>query len=420
MENGKYLAPEQICAGLYIHLDRGWLHHPFTFSSFLVKTQHQVEVLRKLGIGNIRYDPAKSTAQPLPVSTAPAATSAPEHVPVANSQLMAEKQARSAQLKRVRSEIAAVEKQFTQAADTVKNISRNVHTRPLEVRAEATTLVHGMVETLLVKSDVMLHAMSDQLGEEVYFHSLNVTVLSLILGRALKLDSVQLRELGLGALFHDIGKVDIPRSIVMKAEPLTKAEEVHIEQHTKYGVAIAKKLQLTTTATEIIAHHHECGDASGYPARMAGAAIPPLARLVQIVNTYDNLCNPVNAELGLTPAEALSKMFVALRSKFDAAHLQVFIRCLGVYPPGSIVQLSNDMTGLVLSENSSQPLRPNVLVYDPEIPQDEAIIVSMEHEPELKIVRSLRPAQLPAEIYRYLSPRKRVTYYFDARQNQTR
>jgi hypothetical protein len=132
------------------------------------------------------------------------------------------------------------------------------------------------------------------------------------------------------------------------------------------------------------------------------------------------LCNPVNIDQALTPAEALSKMFVVLKSKFDATHLQVFIRCLGVYPPGSIVQLSNDMTGLVLSENATKPLRPNVLVYDREIPQDEAIIVSLEHEPDLKIIRSLRPVQLPREVYEYLSPRKRVTYYFDPQQGQYR
>ncbi|MDP1704298.1 MAG: HD-GYP domain-containing protein, partial [Sulfurimicrobium sp.] len=90
--------------------------------------------------------------------------------------------------------------------------------------------------------------------------------------------------------------------------------------------------------------------------------------------------------------------------------------CLGVYPPGSIVQLSNEMLGMVVSVNSAKPLKPNVLVYDPDIPKDEAVIVSLEREAELNISKSLRPGQLPREVYQYLDPRKRVTYYFDPKK----
>ena len=107
-------------------------------------------------------------------------------------------------------------------------------------------------------------------------------------------------------------------------------------------------------------------------------------------------------------------MFAKLRTKFDPKLLQVFVRCLGVYPPGTIVQLSNGVIGMVATINTARPMKPTVVVYDAEIPKEEAILVDMDSEAEVNIVKAIRPAQLPREIYNYLSPRKQVSYYFDA------
>jgi hypothetical protein len=107
-------------------------------------------------------------------------------------------------------------------------------------------------------------------------------------------------------------------------------------------------------------------------------------------------------------------MFARLRRKFDPKLLQVFIRCLGVYPPGTIVQLSNGAIGMVATINAGRPMKPMVIVYDAEIPKEEAILVDMAHETETNIVKAIRPGQVSREIYSYLSPRQQVTYYFDA------
>jgi hypothetical protein len=90
------------------------------------------------------------------------------------------------------------------------------------------------------------------------------------------------------------------------------------------------------------------------------------------------------------------------------------IRCLGVYPPGSIVTLSNEAIGLVMSVNPTKPLRPWVMVYDDAVPKDEAILLNLEQETDIIIAKALRPALLPPAVYAYLSPRQRVTYYFDS------
>jgi hypothetical protein len=122
----------------------------------------------------------------------------------------------------------------------------------------------------------------------------------------------------------------------------------------------------------------------------------------------------VNIADALTPNEALSLMFARLRSKFDPKLLQVFIRCLGVYPPGTIVQLSNGVIGMVATVNTARPMKPMVVIYDASIPKADAILVDLERETDLNIAKAIRPAQVPGEVYNYLSPRKRVSYYFDA------
>jgi hypothetical protein len=90
---------------------------------------------------------------------------------------------------------------------------------------------------------------------------------------------------------------------------------------------------------------------------------------------------------------------------------------MGIYPPGTIVRLSDGTYGMVVAVNSGKPLRPSVLIYDPSVPKSEAIILDLVHEPVIEIEASLKPAQLAPEIYEYLSPRKRMTYFFDTQKN---
>jgi hypothetical protein len=95
----------------------------------------------------------------------------------------------------------------------------------------------------------------------------------------------------------------------------------------------------------------------------------------------------------------------------------VFIHCLGVYPPGTILQLSNGDIGMVATVNTLKPMKPMIVIYDATIPKDEAMMIDMAEETDLNISKAIRPAQVPLEIYNYLSPRKRVSYYFDAAQH---
>jgi putative nucleotidyltransferase with HDIG domain len=413
-----YITPEQVCIGIFVQLDLGWMHHPFTFSSFIVKTQEQVEIIRRLGLQRIKYDPKKSSSKPLqPTAAPPLVVAAPEHDELVNRELALKAQ-RIDQLRTIRDNIARVEQQFIKVADSIRNINRSLRTHPEQAAKDSDAVVKQMVETMMSGDDITLHAISEKLGEETYFHSLNVSVLSLMLGRALAMDAVAIHCAGLGALLHDIGKLDVPSTITLKTEPLNRAEQTLMELHCDYGVRLASKMNLSEGVLGVIMQHHECVDGSGYPKRLRGEQITMAAKVVAIANTYDNLCNPVNINEAMTPSEALSHLFAIKRAKFDDRLLKLFIKRLGIYPPGSIVQLSNDMIGIVVSVNPEFPLRPNVLVYDANVPKDEALIVALESETDLKVIKNLRPAQLPRQIFQYLNPRKHMTYFFDPKKKE--
>ena len=137
------------------------------------------------------------------------------------------------------------------------------------------------------------------------------------------------------------------------------------------------------------------------------------ARVVALVNRYDNLCNPRLPARALTPHEALSLLFAQGRSKFDTSILGAFIKMMGVYPPGSTVQLTDDRYALVVSVNSARPLKPNVIVHDAATPRADALVVDLEKTGGIGIRRSVRAQQLPPTALDYLSPSARVTYFFE-------
>jgi hypothetical protein len=164
----------------------------------------------------------------------------------------------------------------------------------------------------------------------------------------------------------------------------------------------------------VIAQHHEHADGSGFPLHLNTDRMTAAARIVALVNRYDNLCNPQVAAKALTPHESLSLLFAQGKNKFDTAILGAFIRMMGVYPAGSTVQLTDDRYAMVVGVNSSRPLKPRVLVHEPKVSRDEALIVDLEATPGLGIRRSIRPMQLPVASLDYLAPRPRVAYFFEA------
>jgi hypothetical protein len=171
---------------------------------------------------------------------------------------------------------------------------------------------------------------------------------------------------------------------------------------------------LAPGALAVIAQHHEHCDASGFPQRIGGDRMTLASRALALVNRYDNLCNPPGRTPPLTPHEAVSMLFAQGRQRYDASVLNAFIRMMGVYPAGSLVQLTDDRFAMVVGVNSTRPLKPRVLVHDPKVPRSEALLLNLEEAPDVGIRRSLTAGKLPAAAIDYLDPRPRVGYFFES------
>ncbi|MDO8701673.1 MAG: DUF3391 domain-containing protein [Undibacterium sp.] len=416
------IAIHQVRIGMFIKLDLSWFQHSFPMSSFKITNEQQIRDLQALKLKHIRYIPSKTD----PVSTQAGNLAANKAAPSAPAievfdNIIEAKRARFEKLQQQRAEIARCEEKFVHAATVVRNIDKMIFSRPEDTLQEAGKLVDSIAEVFLNGNDAVMHLIQQSAGsEELYFHSLNVSVLAMMLANEMKCTESQIKSIGMAGLFHDVGKVNVPDHINKKTSPLTRPEQNFYEMHTQYGLEIGQKAGMPKIVLEVIAHHHEFLDGSGYPDKLKGDAIRMPTRIVTIANVYDNLCNHVDPNQSLTPHEALSTMYAHRRAQFDPTAMATLVKSLGVYPPGTLVRLSNDAMGLVMNMNVGMPLRPRILVYDDEIPKEDAIIIDLSAESkDLAISACIRPGLLPRAIFEYLNPRKRVNYYVDAQSRKT-
>jgi putative nucleotidyltransferase with HDIG domain len=238
-------------------------------------------------------------------------------------------------------------------------------------------------------------------------------VLSLMMAKSIEMSKEDVRLLGIAAIFHDIGKDEIANTVLMKKDPLTKAELLHQEQHCEIGARMAQEVGLPVRVGKIILQHHEHADGTGYPKRLIADHTDPLAKLISLANGFDNLCNTINPALARSPYEALAYMYANQRSRYDESLLKHLIRSLGIYPPGSIVHLSTGAYAIVISANPNKPLRPYVMLHDPKIDRETPTILDLREESNINISGCVRVNQLPPDVLSYLNPRKKISYFLD-------
>lgn len=405
------ISPSQIKVGYFIQLPLNWMKHPFLTNKFKIENAEQIAIIQTLDVEFVYFFPDKSSVEPnqAEVDTEALAKQAQE----LKFQLEREKNQRIEQAKEQRRQLQRTEKAFEQSMVQVRNVMSKIASRPLQAVDEAQQLIGNIADTIIQADALVLHLIS-QAGKEqesIYYHVLNVSVLSMMLAKNLGLPEDKIKLVGVGALFHDIGKLKIPTQILRKTEPLTAPEANLLKMHTKYGVELLKLTQaFPEVAWPIIEQHHEWLDGTGYPLGLKEDKINELARIVACVNEFDNLCHPVDVSKARSPHHAMSHMFKTMKGKLGASEMGQLIKMMGVYPPGTVVQLNDDRIGLVMSVNSDQLLYPNVLLYDPQIPRLEAPVVTLQ-EGKLSIVKVLKPSALPPQVYEYLNPRAQVSYF---------
>lgn len=414
----------QLVLGLYIWLDLRWDEHAFLTNRLLLKNAHDIAVIQSYNTaGRLYYYPDKSTARPAVLQTTPvvetaaeAASHAAEHAALMQELAQAEK-LKKEQFRLQKDAAVRADRAWEKAASAAREGLQNMSRSPKTAGEQLALLSRETASTIAQGQEVLLHLLGDKKDQGPQFHALNTMTLCMLVGKKAALSEVELADLALAALAHDAGKSQIPPQI-LKTWPRKKHEEDFYRQHVQFSVEFAAKSgAFSREALAIIAGHHEALDGSGWPQGKKEASTG--ARILALVDRYDRLCSPeAPGREHLMPAEALATMFRHQADKLDGNLLRMLIKLLGIYPPGTVVQLSDDSLALVISPGPHS-LQPRVLIYSPELPKDEAPMLELSTDPDMKIVEAVRPSTLPPDVLQWLNPQQRLSYFFSVNNAQS-
>ncbi|MFQ5839596.1 MAG: HD-GYP domain-containing protein [Candidatus Methylomirabilales bacterium] len=275
---------------------------------------------------------------------------------------------------------------YSRTLQTTRKAFQEVRLGRIPALSEVQSVVEGMVDGILrAKHPIMGLTMIKSYDEYLFNHCVNVSILSLAFGESVGLDHADLRDLGLGALLHDIGKVNIPEAITSKPRDLTEEEWQLVRSHPDEGVKILGQMGVTAEiALRVTREHHVRFDRKGYPRLAAGEEPHPYSMLVTTADCYDAMTTVRAYQQAFEPSRAIARMQTLAGTVFDPKLLERFIEMLGIYPPGSLVRLDTGELALVTRPGSDDTSRPWVRILqnaDGQVPQDPTEVSLLEMDP---------------------------------------
>ncbi len=225
-------------------------------------------------------------------------------------------------------------------------------------------VVDAIMEQLLSSTDLVLSLSKlRSIDDYTYEHSVNVCVISILIGIDMFMDKAALRELGIGAILHDIGKVGVNEKIIKKPGRLNRNEFDEIKRHTELGYQILKGAGFGEDVAKIALYHHERIDGSGYPHHLEGREIPAYARVVAIADFYDAISNNRIYRKRMTPDDAYREIIKTSTNHLDELLVEKFLRHIHMYPVGCGVVLNTFEKGVVIRQNRLMPESPVVRIF---------------------------------------------------------
>lgn len=436
----KEMPPAKLRVGMYIILNCSWFRHPFPLKSFRLASQDQIKTILGLGLKTVTVDMERSDqaafrsfAEPTPAGAQaqrPAAVVAadPQPEPFAGKPPVEETGCAEAPPSPDPSPLLSIEQYGTTLQKTKQTFKQALQDSSRMMKQlcsgseEGFKTANQMVNKLndLVKNQYNTSAIIsmlnvEELTETSALHALNVCTLSMMVAKQFELSAAQIKAAGMGGLFHDVGETQVPANILKKLGRLNSAQQRQYEEHPKLGAQIASKIKgFPDEALQIIREHHERLDGSGYPFGLKGERISLLSQIVIVVDEYDTLINPREPSHALSPSEALSELYVKRRGPISDDAIVALVQTLSVYPPGSIVELSDGSLGLIMSTNFRNRMRPMVLLYDPSISQETPRILNLMDTPSLVIDQLIPRHDIRPEVADYLSLKRWIGYFIHA------
>lgn len=383
-----------------VELDRPWLETPFLFQGFTLENQADIKAVQQY----CQYVYVEVAQERIASTVAVKPTRAPTPKSQEESRgFFGLFKKRSATLEvqvPVEQELPKAVQAHEKTSKLVRSLMDDIRFGSLINTTALKEQVNECVESIIRNPDAMLWLtqLKDK-DENSASHALNVCILSVVFGRYLGLPKDELEKLGLCGLLHDVGKTQIPTHILRKPGPLNAEEMAEMKKHTIHG----RNILMATSdmyygAVDVAYTHHERMDGSGYPRGLTGSQISPYARMLAIIDAYDDLISPQVYRKEHTAFEALKTINKDKGVKFDEQLVKHFVAMIGVFPVGSIVELSTGEVGIVVNSNRKHLTLPRVLILldDQKFSVRERILdlaeanVGANAGTEIKIVRILR------------------------------
>ncbi len=269
---------------------------------------------------------------------------------------------------------------FREARRLTKSLLDDVRLGGVISTEQAKATVKDCVDSILRNPDALLWMVrmrnEDSYTEE---HCLNVCILSIAFGRHLGMSEAELEKLGLCGLLHDVGKMRVPPPILNKKEPLSDKEFNMIKAHAVHGRNLLMSSPgVPNIAVDVAYSHHERVDGGGYPRKLKASGISDFSRIVAIVDAYDAMTADRCYSRAIPSTDALKRIYQDRGTHFDERLALEFIKCVGLYPPGSIVELVNGLVGIVLETNSKYRHLPRIiLVRDLNKPLEKERVIDL-------------------------------------------
>ncbi len=355
----KKIEASQLRVGMYIHdLSCDWLTHPFARNRFLLETEEEIAKIHDAGIHDVVIDCARGLDVDAPTLAEAQAQTEAEVIAIAAAPVIVTRVSLAEELQR------AVMIRH-QAAGLVRSVMQDARLGKAIELDQVSPVVEHITESILRNPGALMGLLRIKNADDYTFlHSVSVCTLLVAFCRSRGMDGETTYQAGLGGLLHDTGKALVPDKILNKPGPLTPEEFDIIKLHPRNGYDILVQTPgIGPIPLDITLHHHERHDGSGYPDKQGKGAISELAQMAAIVDVYDAITADRCYHKGMQAAEALRKIYEWSKFHFNAGYVQEFMRCVGIYPVGTMVMLESGRLGVVIEPHETNLLAPKVNVF---------------------------------------------------------
>lgn len=360
----KKITSSELMLGMYVErLGRSWLENPFWKRSFLLESPADLERIRAARLNEVWIDTVRGLAPPEPVAVA--APPDPVSVPAAGAAgteaavpAVAVAVAHVAPALSREAEMAHARRMLERTRQAVQTMFDEARMGKALAVGQAYELVDDIASSVLRGGGLLLGLARLKTADNyTYMHSVAVCALMTALARELELAPEQVRSAGLAGLLHDIGKMAVPSAILNKPGSLSDAEFSSVRAHPAAGHRMLLEVdEIDPVALDVCLHHHEKLDGSGYPKGLCGEEISLYARMGAICDVYDAITSNRPYKQGWCPAESLRRMAAWRGGHLDATLFAAFVKCLGIYPLGTLVRLQSERLAVVVGQAAGKTL----------------------------------------------------------------